>query len=334
MMVAFWKIKMSEIKNAHFRQKLAETLMRQIDWSDSPPQASTFVEVCTKLRSAQNKIRTIRKQANKHRSKFLGERAAAEALAATTRSSTSRRLERAEATKACYQLLRKYLKPTIRGGITKIEVEEPSGESTTITEPDDMINRILQRNKRHFSQATGTPFTQAPLTTLLGTCGETRQGIELIQGNDQPQLGADAHFPETQVMLDAFNRLPHQASLYRSSLCIRLQEVFKKWDENTSTSPSGKHLALQSTPLLAHQEPSLTDPADDIINLKIKLCQLASQTDMSGIDGKGIVSVMIEKKPGVFYSKTRTIHLRSAITTGHSASYLVVAWSTMNNKTI
>jgi hypothetical protein len=41
-------------------------------------------------------------------------------------------------------------------GITKIEVEEPSGESTTITEPDDMINRILQRNKRHFSQATGT----------------------------------------------------------------------------------------------------------------------------------------------------------------------------------
>jgi hypothetical protein len=62
---------MSEIKNADFRQKLAETLMRQIDWSDSPPQASTFVEVCTKLRSAQNKIRTIRKQANKHRSKFL-----------------------------------------------------------------------------------------------------------------------------------------------------------------------------------------------------------------------------------------------------------------------
>jgi hypothetical protein len=57
-----------------------------------------------------------------------------------------------------------------------------------------MINRILQRNKRHFSQA-GTPFTQAPLTTLLGTCGDS-SGIELIQGNDQPQLGADAHFPK------------------------------------------------------------------------------------------------------------------------------------------
>jgi hypothetical protein len=56
MMVAFWKIKMSEIKNARdFRQKL-ETLMRQIDWSDSPPQASTFVEVCTKLRSAKQKL--------------------------------------------------------------------------------------------------------------------------------------------------------------------------------------------------------------------------------------------------------------------------------------
>jgi uncharacterized coiled-coil DUF342 family protein len=98
MMVAFWKIKMSEIKNARdFRQKL-ETLMRQIGWSDSPPQASTFVEVCTKLRSAQNKIRTIRKQANKHRSKFLQERAAAEALAGNQEvAQVLRRLERAEA---------------------------------------------------------------------------------------------------------------------------------------------------------------------------------------------------------------------------------------------
>jgi hypothetical protein len=57
---------------------------------------------------------------------------------------------------------------------------------------------------------------------------------------------------------------------------------------------------------------------------------------MSGIDGKGIVSVMIEKKPGVFYSKNYAPSIYSKqITTGHSASYLVVAWSTMqNNKTI
>jgi hypothetical protein len=64
-----------------------------------------------------------------------------------------------------------------------------------ITEPDDMINRILQRNKRHFSQATGTPFTQAPLPC---SAPEKLAGIELIQGNDQPQPGADAHFPETK----------------------------------------------------------------------------------------------------------------------------------------
>jgi hypothetical protein len=168
---------------------------------------------------------------------------------------------------------------------------------------------------------------------LLGTCGETRQGIELIQGNDQPQLGADAHFPETQVMLDAFNRLPHQASLYRSSLCIRLQEVFKKWDENTSTSPSGKHLGLQSTPLLAHQEPSLTDPADDIINLKIKL--LTSLTNghvwdrwkrhRIRHDREEAGSILLEKLHHPSFEADYKLDTRPHIWS---------SWSTMNNKTI
>jgi hypothetical protein len=140
MMVAFWKIKSSEIKNeCDFSHKL-ESLLTQIDWTDSPPTASTYVEVCTKLRSSQNKIRTIRKQANKHRSDFLQQRAAAEALAGNQEEAkVLSRLERAEATKACFKLLRKYLKPTMRGGITKIEVDAPNGTTTMITDPVEMI---------------------------------------------------------------------------------------------------------------------------------------------------------------------------------------------------
>jgi hypothetical protein len=69
-----------------------------------------------------------------------------------------------------------------------------------------------------------------------------------------------------------FNRLPHQTSLYRSSLCIRLQEVSRNGTKTPplrhqeNTSDTTKHSSLWTT-----QEPSLTDPADDIINLKIKL---------------------------------------------------------------
>lgn len=199
MMVAFWKIRNSEIKTASdFSHKLV-SLITQIDWSDSPPSASTYVEVCTKLRSSQNKISTIRKQATKHRSDFLQQRAAAEALAGNQEEAkVLRRIERAEATKACFKLLRKYLKPTMRGGITKIEVEAPNGTTTMITDPAEMTSRILQRNQRHFSQATGTPFTQEPISNLLGICGETHAGIALTQGQHRLNLGDESQFPETQ----------------------------------------------------------------------------------------------------------------------------------------
>jgi hypothetical protein len=46
------------------------------------------------------------------------------------------------------------------------------------------------------------------------------------------------------------------------------KKFFKKWDENTSTSPSGKHLGTtKHSSLWATQEPSLTDPADDISSI-------------------------------------------------------------------
>lgn len=307
MMVAFWKIKIAEIKNTRDFSKKLEILMRQIDWTDTPPNAYTFVECCTKLRSSQNMIRTIRKQANIHRSDFLQQRAAVEALAGNQEEAkVLRRLERAEATKACFKILRKYLKPTIRGGITKIEVEDTPGSTTMITEPTEMVNRILKRNQRHFSQATGTPFTKTPLTGWLGDCGETHKGISLTQGRSKPLLDANTTFPETQIMLDALQPFTPPATPVSIKISTDdYKNFFKKWDESTSTSPSGKHLghykALLSPGL--NQEPPLTDKADEIIGLQTKLCQIAVTHGHVWKRWQDIVSVMIEKSRGYSYSK-------------------------------
>jgi hypothetical protein len=211
-------------------------------------------------------------------------------------------------------MLRKYLKPTVKGGITKIEVQDANGETQMITDPTDMVNRILQRNQRHFSQATGTLFTTEPLTGLPGKCGETHTGKALTTGQEKPTLGANAQFPETQIMLDALQ--PFQPPATPVSIEINTDDYkkfFKKWDENTS--PSGKHLghykALLSPSLI--EDPPLTESADEIIKLKIKLCQLALTHGHVWNRWKGIVSVMIEKKSGLYLlEKLRTIHLYEA----------------------
>jgi hypothetical protein len=138
----------------------------------------------------------------------------------------------------------------------------------------------------------------------------------LVKGNTKPDLGDEAKFPETQIMLDALQ--PFDPPATPVSIKVTTQDYktfFKKWDENTSTSPSGKHLghykALLSPGLL--EEPALTEPADDIINLKIKLCQLALTHGHVWKRWQNMVSVMIEKKPGLFLlEKLRTIHLFEA----------------------
>jgi hypothetical protein len=113
-------------------------------------------------------------------------------------------------------------------------------------------------------------------------------------------------------MLDAlqpFNPPAAPVSIHTSTADYK--NFFTKWNESTSTSPSGKHLghykALISPGLL--QEPPLTDPAGAIIDLQIKICQLALTHGHIWDRWKGIVSVMIEKKPGLFLlEKLRTMH--------------------------
>jgi hypothetical protein len=133
-------------------------------------------------RLTQAELRKIRKEASSLRSDMLQEGAAAEALAGNDDEATIlHRLERAEATKACYGLLRKHSKPRSSGGLTKAQV--PDGADThgaerhkDVTEPDEMFTLILARSFKHFGQANGGPFTVAPLKDWLGEYGETDTG--------------------------------------------------------------------------------------------------------------------------------------------------------------
>jgi hypothetical protein len=127
------------------------------------------------LRLVQAELKKIRQEASSLRSEMFQERAAAQALDGNNAKATILgRLERAEATKACFGLLRKCLKPTSSGGLTKAQVADGTDANGAelfrdVTEPEEMFALILERNFKHFGQANGTPFTEAPLKDWLGT---------------------------------------------------------------------------------------------------------------------------------------------------------------------
>ena len=110
--------------------------------------------------------------------------AASEALTGNEKiAKVLRRIEKAEATKVCDRILRKYLKSSTRGGITRIEGANEKRPTRIVTDPaNEVFNLILKRNHAHFSQATGTPFTTPPLSNWLGKCSETDTGQAILNG--------------------------------------------------------------------------------------------------------------------------------------------------------
>ena len=80
MTVASWKITLLSIRTKRDAIQQLERLLIHIAW-DQPPLAPSKLDVIAKLRDTQQTIRTICKDATTHRSDFLQERAAPEALA-------------------------------------------------------------------------------------------------------------------------------------------------------------------------------------------------------------------------------------------------------------
>jgi len=110
-------------------------------------------------------------------------------------------LKHAKETRQCFALVRSILHPTTTGGLTHLLI--PTGpdklEWKRVTEVDQMEDLLLEHSHQHFRHAHGTPFTQPPLSELLGFSGITPFGEMIYQGHPPP---ADIKLePATELLL-------------------------------------------------------------------------------------------------------------------------------------
>jgi hypothetical protein len=76
-----------------------------------------------------------------------------------------------------------------RGGITRLEVpENPDDDPKTcvhwkvIDVPSEILHHLIQRNRKHFGQAQGTPFPVPPLSNNLEFTSMTPSGALILNG--------------------------------------------------------------------------------------------------------------------------------------------------------
>ena len=122
----------------------------------------------------------------------------------TTEEVAIKQIQLHETTKQVFTTLRRVMEPNdSRCGLASIKIpinENETGESEweTILDVTKIEQLLLERNRKHYVQADGTPFTRELLRTLVGESGTTLECNEVLNGTHNTAQYA----PEAKAILD------------------------------------------------------------------------------------------------------------------------------------
>jgi hypothetical protein len=337
--VKYWRLKGASTRNKYDASETLAAILPLLPSTHAIKEDATRTDT-QHLNAAYRFLTRIRREAKNLRTQFLQE--LRERIA-------KRKTPTDMATKASLQCIEKQLRQTTRfrhikhvlcpltsSPLMKVHVttteqfiHPATGELTShsaievIDTKVELEARILARNKKHFAQAQGTPFTEQPLLFMTPATDVT----ELFDAEGHPLQLPDRTFKETITVLailrDAFADRPPEVEATVSFDAFIAS--FLHWNEQTSTSPSGRHLGLYKSLVTAHcdsgQEFQDCDNAGPSIKHKATavlaaIHQIAAGTAQCGLYLTRwifVVNAMIYKKAGVLeLDELRVIHLFEA----------------------
>ena len=239
-----------------------------------------------------------------------------------------RNLKKAEAIKKLFQKLQNVRRTRQRGGITRLEVPvNPDDDPKTclhwkvIDVPTEILHHLIHRNRKHFGQAQGTPFTVSPLSDDLEFTSMTQSGTCILNGQYDT-----AHLDKAVQLLIQHLRYNERAAVQKLKPSINYDEFtgkLQRWRESTSTSPSGMHLGHYKALLARNEYSDLPDrdprrakieqQRNDILNLHFQIINYALDRGYSYKRWQNVVNTMLFKEPGnIKIHRTRVIHLYEA----------------------
>ena len=211
-------------------------------------------------------------------------------------------------------------------------------EWKTLDCPEEIEQALLTRNRSHFGQSQGTPFTVPPLSHQINFEASTETAELILNGTY-----SNEELDEITKMLLEHMKKVSEPVVTSNITAAKFRSKILLWKERTSTSPSGIHLEHYKAYYATHAHEKDTaeyeefeQKRQDIMDSHLSLLNYAIDHGHSFDRWKKIVTMMIEKEPGNHkIHRLRVIHL-------YEADYnllLCVKWRTavdhaMRNKTL
>jgi hypothetical protein len=220
---------------------------RQTQLSDPIILPDSISKANSTLRSARRRCCQVATEARSLRKTCEDERLSAFKLANPDQNPAKleHQFFRALETKEMFHRLPS-IKPKSTGGLSMVKIPDSETANsktaenwTTITDPIQVKKQILERNQRHFAQASVTPLATPEIQSLLSFGGISILADRLLFQNLDPSSITPDYYGQ---------QLLAQCSTDTSEISpdISLKDMKRKyrcWPERTSTSPSGRHLS-------------------------------------------------------------------------------------------
>ena len=217
----------------------------------------------TALRQAQKAFKEIKLKASQLRDQHLEDRlGAAQIKGEVQKVKAIATIKCLEVLQMMYRKIRHITKKKSERHFSHLIVTR-QGQDEVITNTTDMFHHIIQRNTRHFSQAQGTPFSVPPLNKCTT--------LEAIEQYKQDHTISEA----CHVILQYIQNLPSLPTIDTHISQEDLMSLYKVWNENTSTSPSGIHLGHDKCPLQYETETDQPSLAQRLYGIKTRMINLA-----------------------------------------------------------
>jgi ribonuclease HI len=220
-----------------------------------------------------------------------------------------------EQDKQDFNAIRKLYKGSHSRGIKHIEIPDNKNPDrwVSITDPIMIEKHLIDRNIQHFGQAGNTAFATGKLKELYGYMG-TNKNTELLIKGARTTINETEGSEGTYHILKKLSDKQNSQEIPDNITFDEFWNGLNKWNERTTTSPSGRHLGhYKILQRLAIYNKYNENISNKILNIYFQMINVMAKLGGTLTRWCSVSTMMIEKVKGTpRVDKLRVIHLYEA----------------------